>query len=47
MMKLGFIGAGNMAKAMMGGVLKKGIFKPEEVLSSDLYVPGLEAANES
>ena len=26
MMKLGFIGAGNMAKAIMGGVLKNGIF---------------------
>ena len=47
MMKLGFIGAGNMAKAMMGGVLKNGIFKPEEVIASDLYVPGLEAAKES
>ena len=47
MMKLGFIGAGNMAKAIMGGVLKNGIFKPEEVIASDLYVPGLEAAKES
>ena len=44
MMKLGFIGAGNMAKAIMGGVLKNGIFKPEEVIASDLYVPGLEGA---
>lgn len=47
MMKLGFIGAGNMAKAIMGGVLKNEIFKPEEVIASDLYVPGLEAAKES
>ena len=46
MMKLGFIGAGNMAKAIMGGVLKNEIFKPEEVIASDLYVPGLEAAKE-
>ncbi|MCB5881562.1 pyrroline-5-carboxylate reductase [Lachnospiraceae bacterium EP-SM-12S-S03] len=45
-MKLGFIGAGNMAKAIMGGVLKNEIFKPEEVIASDLYVPGLEAAKE-
>ena len=47
MMKLGFIGAGNMAKAIMGGVLKNEIFKPEEVIASDLYVPGIEAAKES
>ena len=46
MMKLGFIGAGNMAKAIMGGVLKNEIFIPEEVIASDLYVPGLEAAKE-
>lgn len=42
MMKLGFIGAGNMAKAMMGGILKNEIFKPEEVIASDMYAPGLE-----
>ena len=42
MMKLGFIGAGNMAKAMIGGILKNEIFKPEEVIASDMYVPGLE-----
>ena len=47
MMKLGFIGAGNMSKAIMCGVLKNEIFKPEEVIASDLYVPGLEAAKES
>lgn len=46
-MKLGFIGAGNMAKAMIGGILKNGIFKPEEVIASDMYVPGLEQAKES
>lgn len=40
-MKLGFIGAGNMAKAMMGGILKNGILTAEEVIASDMYVPGL------
>ena len=25
-MKLGFIGAGNMAQAIIGGILKKGIY---------------------
>ena len=35
--KLGFIGAGNMAKAMMGGILKNEILLPEDVIASDLY----------
>lgn len=39
-MKLGFIGARNMAKAMIGGILKNNIFKPEEVIASDLYDRG-------
>lgn len=38
-MKLGFIGCGNMAGAMMGGVIKNGIFRPEDVYGSDLYAP--------
>ena len=46
-MKLGFIGAGNMAKAMIGGILKNNIFKPEEVIASDLHEPGLRQAKES
>ena len=46
-MKLGFIGARNMAKAMIGGILKNNIFKPEEVIASDLYEPGLRQAKES
>ena len=29
-MKLGFIGTGNMAGAIMGGIIKKGIIAPEE-----------------
>lgn len=33
-MKIGFIGLGNMAKAMIGGMLAKGIAKPEEVTGS-------------
>ena len=31
--KLGFIGAGNMAKAMMGGILKNEILLPEYILT--------------
>lgn len=37
MIKLGFIGCGNMANAMMGGIIKKGIFKPEEIIGADLF----------
>ena len=33
-MKLGFIGAGNMASAIIGGIIKKGIYKPEEIMCS-------------
>ncbi len=33
---LGFIGAGNMAEAIIGGVLKKGLYKPLEILIYDI-----------
>ncbi|MBD5548657.1 MAG: pyrroline-5-carboxylate reductase [Lachnospiraceae bacterium] len=33
-MKIGFIGLGNMAKAMIGGMLSKGIAKPEDIQGS-------------
>lgn len=45
-MKIGFIGCGNMAKAMMGGILKKGIVKPEDLIASDGYEPSLAKARE-
>lgn len=34
MKKVGFIGAGNMATAIIGGIVKKGILKPEEMIAS-------------
>lgn len=43
-MKLGFIGCGNMASAMIGGIIKNGIFKAEEIIASDAYAPSLEKA---
>lgn len=46
-MKIGFIGAGNMAKAMMGGIISHGIFTKEEVIASDAFAPSLEAVKES
>ena len=33
-MKIGFIGCGNMAKAMLGGMLKNKLFAPSEVIAS-------------
>lgn len=33
-MKLGFIGCGNMASAIIGGVIEKGIVKKEEIIAS-------------
>lgn len=33
-MRLGFIGAGNMAQAIIGGVLKSGLFKKEEMVAT-------------
>ena len=34
--KLGFIGAGNMATAMMSGIVSGGIFSSEEIMMSDV-----------
>ena len=45
-MKLGFIGTGNMAGAIMGGVIKSNVFKPEEIIGADLFAPGREKAKE-
>ena len=39
-MKLGFIGTGNMASAIMGGIIRKGLIKAEEIIGSDLSEEG-------
>jgi pyrroline-5-carboxylate reductase len=39
-MKLGFIGTGNMASAIMGGVIKNKIILPEEIIGADLCEAG-------
>ena len=33
-MKVGFIGAGNMATAMIGGMLQKGLLQAEDIIAS-------------
>ena len=35
-MKLGFIGTGNMARAIMGGIIRKGLICQEEIIGSDI-----------
>lgn len=45
-MKIGFIGMGNMAGAMTGGMLKKGIAKPEDIIGSARTEKSRRAAEE-
>lgn len=46
-MKLGFIGCGNMASAIMGGIIKKELMKPEEIIGADVFAPTREKAKET
>ena len=39
---IGFIGAGNMGKAIIKGILSVGQATPEEILVYDSYQPSLE-----
>ena len=41
-MKIGFIGCGNMAGAMMGGIVKNQICSPEEITVHDLLPAAAE-----
>lgn len=41
-MKIGFIGCGNMAGAMIGGIIKNGFAKPEEIIGSNATKEGCE-----
>ena len=46
MKKLGFIGAGNMATAMMSGVIRSGIFSADEIIMSDISAARLDTLRE-
>ncbi|WP_099469419.1 pyrroline-5-carboxylate reductase [Konateibacter massiliensis] len=46
-MKLGFIGCGNMASAMIGGIISNGICEAGNIIASDAYTPALEKAKEN
>lgn len=43
-MKLGFIGCGNMASAMIGGIIKNQICSPKEITVHDLSAAAMERA---
>lgn len=45
-MKTGFIGLGNMARAMIGGMLKKGLVEPQEVIGSSKTNATMEKVKE-
>lgn len=43
-MKLGFIGLGNMASAILGGIIKEKIVSAKEIIGADVSVEGRERA---
>lgn len=43
-MKVGLIGCGNMARAIMEGFINKGTFRPEEIIASDKSRDALDQA---
>ena len=43
-MKIGFIGLGNMARAIIGGIIEKGNIKPGEIIGSDISLAAAESA---
>lgn len=45
-MKLGFIGTGNMASAIMGGIIGKKMISAEEIIGADLLESGREKVKE-
>lgn len=41
-MKLGFIGCGNMASAMMSGIVANGIVEAKDIIGADVFAPSRE-----
>lgn len=46
-MKIGFIGTGNMAGAITSGLINKGIFRPDEIIGSDISEQGRQNAKDN
>ena len=42
MVPIGFIGTGNMAEAIIGGIIKKGIFSPQDIMAFDIVKERLD-----
>jgi len=45
-MKLGFIGCGNMAGAMLGGIIENKTYTADEIIGADVYAPSREKVKE-
>lgn len=45
-MKIGFIGLGNMASAIIGGILNRQILKPEDIIGADTFPAAAQKAKE-
>ncbi len=46
-MKLGFIGCGNMASAIMSGIISNGLLQADEIIGADVFAPSKEKAKET
>ena len=46
-MKLGFIGCGNMASAIMSGIISNGILNADEIIGADVFAPSCEKAKDN
>jgi len=45
-MKIGFVGCGNMAGAMLSGILDAGSYQATDIIGADIYAPSREATKE-
>lgn len=45
-MRIGFIGLGNMAKAIIGGILKQGLCEPSDIYGADVSADAVKEATE-
>lgn len=46
-MKLGIIGCGNMASAIMSGIISNGLIQADEIIGADVFAPSKEKAKEN
>lgn len=46
-MKLGFIGCGNMASAIMSGIISNGIIEAKDIIGADVFAPSRDKVKDS